>query len=551
MTPDDDSGVMCAPPSGPRDSPERRRSRLNGATDRVDEAEEVHRPPHVKGAEKPGLRVLLVEDNPDDAALAVNALGNIYDVTSVRVESGRAMTAALDEDAWDIILSGDLVPGFSAAAALDVANAIAPAVPFLIVSGVIEQVAIVELMRNGACDYVPKERLARLVPAVERELRDVVRRREAANTQTSLDSSEDRFRSIIETAQDPYVACDAAGICLASNPAAERVFGWTADELVGRPLKETIVSEAAIVSSMRAQTFAEDVGNAAKEGGPRSLNVVHEEIAQTRDGHVVQVEVTRWATIEDGTTLIHAFLRDISARKAAEDELARTLDALRTSDEQRRKLIVHLVAAQERERAEIANDIHDDSLQAITAAAMRLEMVRDDTVEPDKKAAVAKAVDTVRTAANRLRHLLFELRPPALDRVGLTAALREQLDRFALETEIKFDLVSGVSWEPSIPVRVTLFRIAQEALVNVRKHSAASKVVVTIGARDGGTFLRVTDNGIGLSASPHDGDVGLHYGLGSMKERAEQIGGWLRVTSDEGDGTTVEAWVPTHREAAA
>jgi PAS domain S-box-containing protein len=499
---------------------------------------------------KPTLRVLLVEDVPDDAALAINALGAIYDVTSERVEDGRAMTAALDAKGWDIILSDDSLPGFSAAAALDVANAIAPAIPFLIVSGAIEQVAMVELMRSGACDYVPKERLARLVPAVERELRDVVRRREATDTKTSLDSAENRFRSIIETAQDPYVACDAAGICLATNPAAERVFGWTSDELIGRPLKETIVSESTIVSSTRAQAFVEDVQFAAKEGAPRSLNVVHEEMAQNRDGHVIPVEVTRWATIEGGATLIHAFFRDISARKAAEDELARTVEALRTSDEQRRKLIGHLVAAQERERAEIANDIHDDSLQAITAAAMRLEMVRDDTLDLEKKATIAKAVDTVRTAANRLRHLLFDLRPPTLDRVGLTAALREQLDRVALETDIKFDLVSELPCEPSVPVRVTLFRIAQEALVNVRKHAVASHVVITIGARDGGTFLNVADNGIGMCESLDLPDAGLHYGLGSMKERADQVGGWLRVTSAEGAGTTIEAWVPTHREEA-
>ncbi len=501
---------------------------------------------------KPALRVLLVEDAPDDAALATKALGAIYNVTSERVEDGRAMTAALDARAFDVILSDDSLPGFSAAAALDVANAIAPAVPFLIVSGAIEQLAMVELMRNGACDYVPKERLARLVPAVERELRDVVRRQEATHTQTSLDSSEDRFRSIIETAQDPYVACDANGICLATNSAAERVFGWSAAELIGRPLEETIVSEARIVSTTRAHGYIQDVGDAAKEGGPRSQTQGHEEVAKNRDGHVIYVDVTRWATIEDGATLIHAFYRDISARKEAEDELARTVEALRDSDEQRRKLIVHLVAAQERERSEIANDIHDDSLQAITAAAMRIEMMRDDTADPVKKAALDKAVSTVRTAASRLRHLLFELRPPALDRVGLTAALREQLDRLLVETKINFELVSEVPVEPSIPVRVTLFRIAQEALANVRKHAVASNVVVTIGARDGGTFLRVADDGVGLPASQDDigVDAGLHFGLGSMKARAEQVGGWLRLTSTEGEGTAIEAWVPTHQDEA-
>jgi PAS domain S-box-containing protein len=499
---------------------------------------------------KPSLRVLLVEDAADDAALVTKELEAIYDVTSERVKDGRAMTSALDTSTWDIILSDDSLPGFSASAALDLANAIAPAVPFLIVSGAIEQLAMVELMRNGACDYVPKERLARLVPAVERELRDVVRRQQATTTQTSLDISEDRFRSIIETAQDPYVACDAGGVCLATNPAAERVFGWSAEEMIGRPLKETIVSEASIVSSTRAQAFVQDIGDAAKDGGPRSLTLGHEEMAKNRDGHSIYVEVTRWATIEDGATLVHAFFRDISARKEAEDELARTVAALRSSDEQRRKLIVHLVAAQERERAEIANDIHDDSLQAITAAAMRLEMVRDDTADPEKKAAFEKAVDTVRIAATRLRHLLFELRPPALDRVGLTAALREQLDRLTTETEIRSDLVSEVLSEPSIPVRVTLFRIAQEALANVRKHSVASNVVVTIGSRDGGTFLDVADDGVGFSGSLHDDDAGLHFGLGSMQERAEQVGGWLRVTSADGEGTTVQAWVPTDRDEA-
>src|ERR1043166_7695266 len=120
------------------------------------------------------LRVLMVEDSEDDAWLLVRQLkGAGYDVTHRRVETAEGMSAALDGQAWDLIISDYSMPQFSGTAALPMAQERNLEVPFIFVSGTIGEDVAVAAMKAGASDYVLKDKLKRLVPAIERELRDV------------------------------------------------------------------------------------------------------------------------------------------------------------------------------------------------------------------------------------------------------------------------------------------------------------------------------------------------------------------------------------------
>ena len=231
-------------------------------------------------------------------------------------------------------------------------------------------------------------------------------------------------------------------------------------------------------------------------------------------------------------------------------ELRKSLEDLRVVDGQRRRLLSRLVNAEEEERHRIAREVHDGPVQLMVGVGMQLEMLRRRLGTLDPKAAadsLDQAVGRVQSSVDVMRTLIFELRPSALDEEGLAAAIAEYAKE--LDSGMDFRVDSRLRREPSDEMRVTLYRIAQEALINVRKHAKATSIEVRLEERDGGFLVRVQDNGVGFSASEILRSTDGHLGLTSMRERAEMAGGRCEVRSLSEGGTTVEFWVPSGRPA--
>jgi signal transduction histidine kinase len=207
---------------------------------------------------------------------------------------------------------------------------------------------------------------------------------------------------------------------------------------------------------------------------------------------------------------------------------------------ERGKLLTHVVEAQEDERRRIALDVHDDYLQSLAAVRMRLERLRDGLGDGAEREDADRLAEEVAAITERMRGLVFDLRPPALDWAGVGSALRlyleETRERFGLSYRLDVDLPE----EPSEGARLAAYRIAQEAITNVRKHAAAGHVEVSVASRDGGLGVTVRDDGKGIESAPGT----RSFGLAGMRERAESAGGWWRIESQPGEGTTVEFWLP-------
>ena len=252
-------------------------------------------------------------------------------------------------------------------------------------------------------------------------------------------------------------------------------------------------------------------------------------------------------TPEDLTFLsaLASTLGEVIQRKRAEDDLRRTLRQLRELNEERQRLLARLVVAQEEERQRLAGDIHDDPIQVMAAAAVRLDMVERAVLGTSEQQTVDRAAETVQQAIGRLRHLVFELRPPALDREGLVVAIRQYLDRMVEDSGLQAVLHADLDTEPARETRTALYRIVQEALTNVRKHADARTIDVTVERQEGGVLARVRDDGVGFApkVEAHRSRPG-HLGLQAMRERAEALGGWWRVESYPEHGATVEFWLP-------
>jgi len=216
---------------------------------------------------------------------------------------------------------------------------------------------------------------------------------------------------------------------------------------------------------------------------------------------------------------------------------------IRTKDRERASLLRHLVIAQEDERKSIASDIHDDSIQEMSAVAIRLGILRKHLLNQSALETLTKVETSVDSAIGRLRRLMFSLRPPALDHEGFVPALRQQLISTAEESDFSWELTSDLIEEPPVEVRVQAFRITQEAIANVRKHAEAKNVAIDIAAKDGGIFVQVHDDGVGFVPERLHQAVG-HIGVTSMRERAELTGGTYSIDSAPGLGTTVQFWIP-------
>ncbi|HMD46305.1 MAG TPA: GAF domain-containing sensor histidine kinase [Acidimicrobiales bacterium] len=222
-------------------------------------------------------------------------------------------------------------------------------------------------------------------------------------------------------------------------------------------------------------------------------------------------------------------------------DLQRTVRLLRDAVADRQALMRRLMRAQEDERRRIAADIHDDSLQALLAVGLRVQYLRRTTDDPAVVEQVGQVEKAVAEAATRLRELLFDLRPPSLDRGGLGVALEDLGHELVAGTDVTWRLESRLGTEPPEPVQSIVYRIAREALTNVAKHAEATTVTAVLAPRQGGVHLRLEDDGCGFD--PSVAPAG-HFGLVQMREQAELAGGWLRVESEPGRGTTVQLWLP-------
>ena len=226
------------------------------------------------------------------------------------------------------------------------------------------------------------------------------------------------------------------------------------------------------------------------------------------------------------------------------EELRTVISDLEEIDRQRRRLLEHVVRATEEERQKIANDVHDDPVQKMIAVKMRLELLRK--THPGIED-VEHALEVVSGSITSLRHLLFDLRPPILDEEGLAPAIRSFLEN--AEPPFRWRVDDHTTSQPSTQTRLILYRIAQEALTNARKHSGAARVEVLLRDHEDGVEMEISDDGVGFL--PQDAIVAApgHMGLAAMRERAEMAGGRCELRSLPDAGTTLMVWLPSETAA--
>jgi len=285
----------------------------------------VERPEATPSGRLP-LRVLIVEDSDFDARLLTLLLrGGGWEVTFRRVETAFELRAALNGEVWDLVLADHQLPGFSAPEALVVVQESQLDLPFLIVSGGIEEGVAIRAMKAGAHDFLMKGALGRLVPAVQRELREAATRAARRQAERQLRESELRYRSVWENSTDAVLLLDLDGIVRFANPASATVFGWPPGELTGASLDRL----------QPAGTHSGTWWEQARNSIARPCIEVH---ALRRDGTGVEVEIA-FTEMRVGEQLwVVAFCRDITQRRRTDAELQRNREEFAAAAEIQQRL---------------------------------------------------------------------------------------------------------------------------------------------------------------------------------------------------------------------
>jgi PAS domain S-box-containing protein len=282
------------------------------------------------------LRILLLEDDPSDAELILHAVGNggithISKCVSARDE----FRAALTEFGPDLVLSDYQLSGFNGIDALTIVRERNPDLPFILVTGALGEEFAVETIKRGATDYILKDRLSHIVPAILRAMRETEqrsRRRQAEELvkqqqNKALRESEARMNSILQSAQDAIITIDHQGVIVEFNAAAEKTFGCHRAVVIGREMALVVIppSFRRWFQSGLPRSFAGD------EGPVRGSRI--EMIALRADGTEFPAECTITQIEREGMPMFTVFISDITRRTRAEEQIRRLADAVQSTQE--------------------------------------------------------------------------------------------------------------------------------------------------------------------------------------------------------------------------
>jgi PAS domain S-box-containing protein len=496
------------------------------------------------------LKILVVEDSRDDAELLLHAVKHEgYEPNYALVANAKAMEAELERESWDLIISDYVIPNFGGMAALNVLKKSGQEIPFIIVSGKIGEDVAVEALHSGANDYLLKDRLTRLGPAIARALKEASQKRKRSQAEQALRESEERYRRLVESCPDAMFICSDNAIVF-SNPAAVSLLGASSPvDLVGKSLIEFI--------DLNFRDLVEEHLRQALEGldGP-----LLEEKMVRLDGSAVLVEAIARRISYHGTPAVQVICRDISTRKHYELQLLNS---------QKMEAIARLAGG-------VANDFNN-LLTVITGygGLIRSGLPPEHPLQKD----VHQVIQSTERAIGLTNQLLAISRKDvaAPESLNLNLVLEQMLP---LVRRLMGDMVETVADTSDAPCHIRADRGQLETLIiNLAVHARDSMLhggQLTLSTelvkldkalhnqvhlRPGDyVLLTITDTGLGLTEEyqehlfePFFGTTqpGKNTGLGLATVYAivKQHGGQISCTSEVGKGSVFQIYFPATKIA--
>ncbi len=519
------------------------------------------------------LRLLLIEDSEDDAILLLRTLKKVgYEFEHERVETPEGVIKALDNASWDIIISDYVIPGFGGLEALKIIKQRQLDIPFIIVSGQIGEDSAVSAMKAGAHDYVMKDNLIRLGPAIGRELQEADVRRARREAQDALRESEQRFRQLAENIDAAFIMSDWAptegiGNVTYVSPAFSTIWQLPCEDLYrnSKTWQKAVLSDdkrklTAALTALNKGSVNEQFRIVRPDGAVRWVHYRAFPV-KNEQGDIFRIAAIAEdiTTVKEAQEKLAANALELQQKNAALDEARQQLEKRvqeRTADltaanaelqrqiRERRRLENELLDITEKERKRIGIDLHDDLGQHLNGIALLLEALQlklNQKGQPET-AEVERIKSLLLKTMNHAHRVAHDLASVDLQTDDLEAALQQLADH----AETMFDLDCKLNTDvevPTLPQPVVkqLYKIAQEAVTNAIKHGKAKKVNMTLATTDGALIMTIRNDG-----EPFPETLGLknRMGLRIMNYRAHVIGAAVSVRGQGESGAIVTCSVP-------
>jgi len=439
----------------------------------------------------------------------------------------------LETEDIDIILSDYTLPDYNGNEALKFVKEKHFYIPFLFVTGTMGEDAAIESMLNGATDYVLKNKLERLVPAIKRALHENELEINRKRTEQTLLQSEENFRRSISESPLGIRIVSVDGKTIYANKAFFDIYEFNS--------LEEFTSISAI-NRYTPESYAQH--QERKEKRKNGHDVFDYEISIVhKNAEIRHVKVSRKEVLWNGIKHYQVINIDITERKRAEE-------ALNNSQQELRKFATHIQNVREEEKLSLSREIHDDLGQILVALKIDLgmykkkiskgiEVISSEEMLSEFDDLSSQVDNTIKSA----RRIMNGLRPELIELLGFEEACKSYLRDFEETHHISSQFKSAImNLNINLEQSVALFRILQEALNNIIKHAKATLVTVQLTNPAGKIVMVIIDNGVGFDEN-HIGRQDS-YGLIGMKERVFLLDGNLDITSKVGKGTSVRVEMP-------
>lgn len=335
-----------------------------------------------------------------------------------------------------------------------------------------------------------------------------------------------KLASIVESSQDAIYGATTNGYITSWNRGAERMYGYSAEEVIGQ--------HVSFIAPTGREREPDQVLEKIKQG---EFVRPFETVRKCKDGSLIDVSITVSAVKDARSRItgVSAIAHDLSDRKQVEKEL--------------RKLSARLLKMQDEARRDLARELHDSVIQALAAAVINLSMLKESAnLQPEARKTLEEALKITEESVREIRTFSYLLHPPLLDVMGLQSALRWYVEGYGKRSQIQVDLdLPEGQARMDKEVELTLFRIVQEALTNVHRHSGGRHATISMRQTPHNLTLSVSDDGHGMDATTLEKvrreGAALGVGIAGMKERIRQLGGRLDIASGQ-QGTTVSVMLP-------
>ena len=476
------------------------------------------------------IQILMLEDNPMDVKIIQKLITkNGLQVNFTVVASGLEYTSKLEQFSYDIILSDHQLPDFDSIRALEVRNQKHEAVPFILITGAVSEEIALALIKQGADDYILKDRLQRLPTAIEDAIQKRKTEKAKQSMETSLSILTERLQLAAKTSYDIIWDYDLDSNFIYCSDAIEKVIGIPGkDRFRPAELMKYVYSEdvASLENSFAIMVLGKEqrwrkIFRAVRNDG--NLAWINNNAIVIRDKKEKPVRIV-------------GVMHDVTEIRRLQHEL------MEQETQSQKQMAAITIQAQEKERSEIGKELHDNVNQLLATAKIMIDTAR---TTPDlHDICLAKSQESIMDAINELRNIAHSMMTPSFDDFKFEQIIQDITINYNLSGKFRL----RVAFPPSelldsIPnaIKLAFYRIIQEQVSNILKYARAKNVMIKLFILENSYTLEISDDGIGFDTSRKTKGIGLR----NMESRVVVFGGSMNITSAPGKGCKIELMIPS------